>query len=181
MSFEANKIIMAVLIALLISMVGSIIGGHLVRPTYLAKNIYTGPELIEESAGAKSASQEEQKLESIEPLLVSANIDNGKNVAKKCLQCHTFEKGGPNKIGPNLWNTVGAKIAHVSGFNYSQAFKDKGGEWSYKALNEYLYKPNQYIPGTKMAFAGVRKAQDRADLIAYLRTVHDNPPPLPQK
>lgn len=180
MPFETHKIVLAILIALLIGVATSIIANYLVKPRYLTKNIYTGPELIA-SVSTKAPSQEEEKCEPIEPLLLAANVENGKSIAKKCLQCHTLEKGGPHRIGPNLWNSVGAKIAHATDYRYSQAFKEKCGEWTYEALNAFFFNPAQFIPGTKMVFAGIRKAEDRADLIAYLRTLHDSPPPLPQK
>lgn len=115
----------------------------------------------------------------IEALLAKANVQAGETAAKKCATCHAFEKGAANKVGPNLHNVVGRKLAAGEGFSYSQALKDKGGVWDYKLLDSYLLDPKGSIPGNKMAFAGVKKDTERADIIAYLRSITENPPPLP--
>ena len=98
---------------------------------------------------------------------------------KQCFTCHTIDKGGPNKVGPNQWNIVGRKKASHEGFSYSSALQAKGGDWTYEDIDHMIYKPQAFVRGTKMAFAGLPKEQDRADVIAYLRTMSDNPPPLP--
>jgi len=115
----------------------------------------------------------------IMPMLAKADVEGGKKVAKKCLSCHTFTKGGNNKIGPNLWNTVGSKPASIEGFSYSSALKGLSADWGYEELNKFLYKPKDYASGTKMTFAGLKSAKDRANLIAYLRSLSDNPKPMP--
>ena len=98
----------------------------------------------------------------------------------KCKACHNAEKGGANQVGPNLWNVVGAPIAHHEGFPYSAALAGKSGEkWTYDELNIYLTSPKAFAPGTKMTFAGLSKPEDRANVIAFLRTRSDSPPPLP--
>ena len=99
---------------------------------------------------------------------------------KQCATCHTIDKGGPNKVGPNQWNIVGRKKASHEGFSYSSALQAKGGDWTYEDINHMIFKPQAFVHGTKMAFAGLPKEQDRADVIAYLRTMNDNPPPLPK-
>jgi cytochrome c len=99
---------------------------------------------------------------------------------KLCVTCHTIDKGGANKVGPNQWNLVGRKKASEEGFSYSTGLKAMGGEWTYEDINHMIFKPLSFVKGTKMAFVGVPKEQDRADLIAYLRTMNDNPPPLPK-
>jgi len=97
------------------------------------------------------------------------NADKGKKLfVARCAQCHTAEKGGPNKTGPNLFGLIGRKTGQVPGFDYTEANKAKGITWSKETLFEYLLDPKKYIPGTKMVFVGLRKPQERADLIAYL-------------
>jgi cytochrome c len=117
--------------------------------------------------------------EQVSALLAGADVKNGTKLAKKCAACHSFKKGGPNKVGPNLWNIVGAKQAAVAKYRYSAALKNMGKSWGYEELNQFLLKPKAYLKGTKMTFAGVRKAGDRADLIVYLRSLSDAPKPLP--
>jgi cytochrome c len=170
-TFELNKIIMSVLLALMILKAGDIIGDKLVSPVYLKKNVFVveGVAQMELPSGEKK----EEKLEPIEPLLAKANVDNGKKIAKQCLQCHSFDKGGPNKTGPDLWNISKRGVAKKADFAYSSALKKKGGEWTPDNLNVFLHQPRSDIPGTKMSFAGLKKAQDRADVIAFLETLKD--------
>ncbi|MGE7370243.1 c-type cytochrome [Neorhizobium sp. NPDC001467] len=119
----------------------------------------------------------------IAQLLASADAKAGETSFKKCQSCHDGAKGGPNKVGPNLFGIVNRPIATHEGFSYSAAMKDfsKGGEekWTYDHLNHFLAAPKAYIPGTAMGFAGVKKDDERANLIAYLRTFADAPEPLP--
>jgi cytochrome c len=176
-SFEFNKIAASVLIALLIAMVGSVLSEHLIHPARLAKPVLV-VEGVEESP---SGTGKEEPLKPIAGLLASASVERGQVVAKKCAQCHTFEKGQPHRIGPNLWGIIGAKIAHAADFAYSTGFKTKGGQWDYENLNHYLHKPRSFIKDTKMSFPGLQSDQDRADILVYLRTLSDSPAPLPSK
>ncbi|WP_075997809.1 c-type cytochrome [Salaquimonas pukyongi] len=116
----------------------------------------------------------------IEPLLASADLGAGEAVFKKCASCHTYESGGANKVGPNLYNTVGGPIA-AKDFKYSAALKEYGAgkTWTYEELNGFLFKPKSHVKGTAMGFAGLKKTEDRANLVGWLRTHADSPEPLP--
>ncbi len=113
--------------------------------------------------------------------LASADAKKGEDVAKKCQSCHTFNQGGPTRVGPNLFGVVGRAKASLAGFAYSDALKKVGGDWTYDDLDKWIAKPTSYAPGTKMAFAGIADGQDRADVIAYLRSISPQAPPLPQQ
>jgi cytochrome c len=110
--------------------------------------------------------------------IAKASAENGKTIAERCAACHDWAKGGPNKIGPNLYGVVGRARASELGFAYSPALKAKEGTWTYADLFAYLKQPAQFAPGNKMAFAGLPEAQDRLDLIAFLRLQADMPAPL---
>lgn len=173
-----NVIAMASLLTLLVVKGADIIADTLVHPVIqLETNVYT-VEGVE--ASSDTVAEKPKELEAIEPLLASADLASGQKVAKKCLQCHTFEKDGASKLGPNLWNIVARAVGAAEGYAYSKAMSTFGGKWDFESLNKYLYKPRQLVNGTKMSFAGLKKPQERADLIAYLRTLSDSPQPLPQ-
>lgn len=176
-SFELNKILGAVLGCCLIVLALNITAGAIFSPHQPEKPGYA-IAAKEKSAGGETAKKEPEKP--IAVLLASASADKGKATAKQCQACHTFEKGGPNRVGPNLWNIVGDERGkNRGGFNFSSAMKSKGGEWTYEELNKFLANPRGYIPGTNMTFAGLSRDSQRADVIAYLRTLSDNPKPLP--
>jgi cytochrome c len=178
-SFEFNKIAASVLIALLVAMTGKLASDFIIHSTPLEKNSFV-IDVPTGSDGKAEPKKEEETLTPITPLLASADVEKGKGVAKKCTQCHTFEKGGPNRTGPNLWNIVAAKIGHAADFAYSSGVKAlEGKTWDFEELNAFLKNPRKFIPGTKMSFVGIQNDQERADLIAYLRTLSDNPHPLP--
>jgi cytochrome c len=143
----------------------------------------TAEETAEPVVAAATVEAAVEKAEPVSPLaalLARADPERGKKVAKKCVACHTVDRGGKKKVGPNLWGVVGAKPAAREGFKYSRALAGLGGAWGYAELDAYLASPKTYAPGTKMSFPGVKKPADRADLIAYLRTLADTPPPLPK-
>ena len=116
----------------------------------------------------------------VKPLFVSAKPDNGAATFKVCSACHSNEKGGANKVGPVLWGVVGRKTGSVDGFAYSQGMAGKGGEWTYDRLAGFINNPKTYVPGTKMAYAGIQDPEKLADLLAYLGTLNDAPLPLPK-
>lgn len=176
-SFELNKILGAILGTSLIMLALNIGAGAIFAPEKPAKPGFA-IAVKEHGAGEKAAAKEPDQP--IETLLASASVEKGQATAKQCQACHTFEKGGPNRVGPNLWNIVGDERGKgKNGFNFSAAMKSKGGEWTYDELNKFLANPRGYIPGTAMTFAGLSRAAQRADVIAYLRTLADSPKPLP--
>lgn len=135
---------------------------------------YVIPVVEVASAGAVS-----DVVPPVSPLLAKADVAHGEQIFKQCAVCHSSKKGDPHKIGPNLWNFLGSAMAHCADYAYSDAFKKQNCVWDYEKINLYLHKPRKMVPGTKMSFAGLVKEQDRADVIAYLRTLSDNPIPLP--
>lgn len=112
--------------------------------------------------------------------LAAASVEKGQEAAKKCLTCHTFNQGGGVKVGPNLYGVVGRPKASFPGFAYSDGMKSQGGAWTYEDLDKFLTKPSAMVAGTKMTFAGLPDSSERADVIAYLRSVSPDAPPLPK-
>jgi len=181
-SFEVNKIVGAVLMALLITTVIGHAGDILVPEPKAGQHIEIAGAPAGAPAGAAPTQQASlpAELKPIEPFLAKANIDDGKKVANQCKVCHTLGKGEPARIGPNLYGVVGEKVASRAGFQYSDAIKKLGGDWSFDELNKWLDGPQKVAPGTKMTFAGIKDEQQRADLIAYLNSQSDAPQPLPK-
>ena len=178
-SFELNKILGAILGTCLGVLSINIAAGAIFAPTKPAK---PGYDIVvpEQAPGGQAKPAEPEKQESIEQLLAKADVGRGENSAKKCAACHTFNKGGRNLVGPNLWGVVGRPKASEAGFNYSAAMKAKGGNWTIDDLNQFISNPRGYVPGTNMTFAGIQRGSERADVIAYLNTLSDNPAPLPK-
>ena len=176
---EFNKIAGAVLAAMLTAVVAGQIAGALINVHELEKNVYTVGGAEEDMAAVADEAAVDDAAGSILLLLVDADPAAGGKVAKKCASCHSFDDGGPTKVGPNLWNIVGAPVANAAGFDYSGALTELGGEWSYERLDRFLTQPRAFAPGTKMSFAGVKKTEDRVNLIAWLRQQSLTPATLP--
>lgn len=173
---ELNKIAASILLSGLIIMIVSNVVDMLYNPEDYK---------IEHQTIVAASNEPQQKIEQVAldigELMQNASFEKGKSAAKKCIACHSFEKGGMNKVGPNLWNVVGNKKAHLgSSFNYSKALLEKGGKWGYEELFTFLKNPKAYIKGTRMAFAGISNPQEIADLVSYLRSMSDSPVALPK-
>ena len=179
-SFEINKIIAAVLLAALI-----IIGiGKFADYLFFVDKPEQSAYKVEGLEPAKTVSQAsetvEEKIEvDIKALLAMGNLAHGEKVFKKCSACHQIASDGKNMIGPNLWSVIGRTAGSVSDYKYSKAMIAYAKEWSFEEMNSYLIKPQAYIKGTKMAFAGLRKEKDRASVILYMNSKSDSPKPLP--
>jgi cytochrome c len=186
-----NKFLGAVLGTCLVLLVMNLVAQAIFAPHVPAKPGYKievkeAPEAAHKEAVHKddkpAASSKDADVASAVSLgkrLQAASVENGAIVAKKCAACHTLEKGGPNRVGPNLYGIVGEPRGKGRGFNFSEAMKTKGGTWTFDELNKFLTNPKGYIPGTAMSFAGVPKDSERADIIAYLNKNSDKPEPLP--
>ena len=173
-----NKIIAAVLlIALLVIGIGKIsdIAFQVDKPEKSAYKVD-----IQESSQILSSTAEkiEEKVD-ISALLALGDVAHGEKVFKKCSACHLVNKGGENKIGPALYGVIGRKVASKQDYKYSKAMAAYDKDWTFEEMNGYLKKPQSYIKGTKMAFAGLRKEKDRASVILYLNKYSDKPLPLP--
>lgn len=179
-SLEGNKIFAAILTAGIIGVGSAVMSGILYHPHELEEPVYRVEAAAEEGAGAgeEAAAEEAQP---IGVLLAAASVESGEKAAKKCAACHSFEQGGANKVGPALWGIVNRPIAAHEGFSYSEALAAKKDQvWDYDHLSAFLANPKTYAPGTKMSFAGISKETELADVIAYLRSLAEQPAPLPE-
>jgi len=178
-SFELNKIIGAILlVALLVIGIGKV--SNLVFKINKPEKSNYKVELDVESAETKGDEEPVQReIVDIAALLSTGDLAHGEKVFKKCSACHSIKSGGGNKIGPALYNVVGRKVGVLDDYKYSKALAEYEKNWSFEELNGFLLKPKDWIKGTKMAYARLRKEKDRASVILYLNKYSDSPLPLP--
>lgn len=172
-SLEGNKLLAGVLTAGIIAMGAGTFARIVYNPHGPAEPAFT----VAPAAPAGATAPEPEKP--IGVLMAAADPAAGANTARQCGACHSFDKGGANKVGPNLWDKINHPIGKHEGFSYSSAMAEHGGNWDYDALNHFLANPKAYVPGTKMSYAGIAKPEQRANVIAYLRSLSDSPAPLP--
>lgn len=168
MNMEQNKILAAILVAGIVSMLAWFVSYSVYHPKDLEQDAY--PIAVADAPAAGGVAAAPATAEPIDDLMASADVAQGEKIAKVCAACHTFDAGGANKVGPNLAGTMGKAKAGHAGFSYSDAMKAKGGTWTVADMNEFLWNPKKFVPGTKMAFAGLKKPEDRAAVIKYLQS-----------
>jgi cytochrome c len=178
-SWDMNKVIGAVLASVLFVLAIKMIVVPAVfyapppaKPGYIVQG-------VQETASTSSQQPAQEQLPDWGTVLPKADVAGGQQTAQVCAQCHDWSKGGPNKIGPNLWGVVGRPRASHPGFDYSSAMGSNHDPWTYDKLFVYLKSPSSMVPGTKMTFAGLSSTQQRINLIAFLRTQSDSPLPIP--
>ncbi|MCB1551095.1 MAG: cytochrome c family protein [Alphaproteobacteria bacterium] len=179
MNMRSNIALSALVCAGIIAWLSGFASRQLVDPAEITEDAVK-IEVAETTAAAGADTAKKDGPESILALLEAADVDRGQKVAKACAACHTFDKGGKNGVGPNLYGVVGRKKQSVDGFAFSGKLAENGGDtWTYSELSHFIYKPKAYAAGTKMTYAGLKKTEDRAAVVAYLRTLADTPSPLP--
>lgn len=167
-NLENNKIFAAVLIAGISIMLAGFFADKLVHSEELEEDAF--PIEVAEASTA-GAPVKVAVADPIDQLVGGADLAKGQKLSKACAACHSFDKGGPNKIGPNLFGIYNLGKGKKAGFAYSDALVAMGGTWDVDSLNQFLWKPKKYMPGTKMNYAGMRKAEDRAAIVKYLQSL----------
>ena len=179
---EINKIIASIVVALLVIVLIGLLGNLFVNIKKSETQETAYYIEIPESEETVTNTNNESSLivEPVSTLLINASFEKGGKIYKKCATCHNYKKNSSSKVGPSLWNIINSSKGNDKNFSYSKALKEFGGKWTYEELGKFLYKPKDYISGTKMNFAGLKKVEDRANLIFWLRQHSDNPVPLPE-
>jgi cytochrome c len=178
-SFELNKIIAAILLTALIVIGIGKFGDFLFLNPKPEQSAYKVEGLEPTLVNSKDIKVEIKEKVDISQLLALGDLSHGEKVFKKCSACHMVASDGKNMIGPNLWGVIGRTAGSVADYKYSKAMVAYAKQWNFEEMNGYLIKPQAYIKGTKMAFAGLRKEKDRASVILYLNSKSNNPKPTP--
>ena len=173
-SFEINKIVAAILIVIVM-----VVGINKLSDVIFHVDKPETPGYVVNVEQVSTASAASESKIDIASLMALGNAESGKKIFKKCVACHSVVKDGKNKIGPALYNVVGRKVAGVTDYKYSKALVAYKKDWTFEELNGFLLKPAKWIKGTKMAYAGLKKEEDRASIIKYLNQNSDSPLPLP--
>ena len=176
-AFELNKIAGAFLFTCLVVLGLQSLAGIVYHPAKPEKPGFAME--IEEASTSTADAGTGTETVPLGQLLASADAAKGEKVAKKCSACHTFNEGGKVTTGPNLYNIVGRKMGTGDGFKYSSAMIESGKPWTYEELDGFLTAPKKWLPGTKMGYKGISKPDQRADLLAYLRTLSASPVEFP--
>ena len=178
---EVNKILASIFVAFIVIGLISILGDVIIngKNNEQVKNAYYIDITEMKTSNVVTNTENEEISEQISMFLTSASFEKGEKLFKKCSACHSYEKGSANKVGPNLWNIINRPKASIQDFTYSKALAKFSGNWGYEELNQFLFKPKEYIQGTKMNFSGLKKEEDRADLLLFLREQADLPADLP--
>tara|TARA_B100001175_G_scaffold131281_1_gene111559 strand:+ start:1708 stop:2235 length:528 start_codon:yes stop_codon:yes gene_type:complete len=173
-SFEINKIISAIIVVVVL-----IVGIDKLSEVIFHVEKPKTPGYVVEVQKVSTSSNSTETTIDIAGLMAMGSSEDGKKIFKKCVACHAIAKDGKNKIGPALYNVVGRKVAGLDNYKYSKAFMEYEKEWTFAELNGFLLKPSKWIQGTKMAYAGLKKEEDRASIIKYLNQNSDSPLALP--
>jgi cytochrome c len=179
-SLYVNSVLGAVLAAALAVVGLGVVSEHVFAPDYPEKPALAVDLTPPAPAGGGEAAGGAEIAPDISVLLASASIEAGQKITAQCKACHVFEQGGANGVGPYLWNVYGRASGSVPGFRYSEAMAGFTQPWTAETLNGFLAAPQQYLPGTAMSYAGLKKPQDRANIIAYLHSLNSAAPPLPE-
>lgn len=182
-----NKILIAIVFAVAVAYFSGFISKALIKVEMPKEPVYAiapepEEEIVAENTSGVAVEVVEELPQDLGSLLAAADASKGKKIFKACAACHTVDQGGANRVGPNLWNIVGRNIATAPGFGYSDAMKEHGreaGTWSYEMLDAYLTKPKAVVPGTRMAYGGMKNAAKRAALLAYLSSMSTDPVAFP--
>ncbi|MEX1148306.1 MAG: cytochrome c family protein [Sphingomonadales bacterium] len=179
-SFEWNKIAGGVLAAVLVVIVIYHLGVSVFKVEPLEQQAYIVEGVVEEETPAPTAEAPADDTEPLAVRMADASLERGERVFRRCAACHSVNPADGNRAGPNLYDVVGKSVPARTDFNYSSAMQNYDGDWSFESLDAYLTDPRGYLPGTNMAFAGLRRAQERADIIVFLNQNADDPLPLPE-